>query len=83
MAQTYSLSVTAMDGNDTKFTPPTIQVGDTDIAGNVVGPLAGSQNYEMRTNSQILCKRPDGSQAWYTIDPVRSVAGGSLVLLAV
>lgn len=82
MAETYSQSVTGISA-DTRYAPASLQVGDTDIAGNVVGKLAGSQTGTMQINTQILCKRPDGSQGYYTIDPVRSIPGVSLVLLAV
>lgn len=76
MAETYSLSVTAMDADNTRYTPSLLTIGDS--AGR-----AGGQQSAMRTGQQVLCKMPDGSQAWMTIDPLRSVAGGSIVLLAV
>lgn len=76
MAETYSLSVSAMDGSNTRFTPAALKVGDS------AGRVGGQQN-AMSNNTQILCKMPDGSQKWMTIDPVRSVPGGSIVLLAV
>jgi hypothetical protein len=77
MAETYSLSVTAMDANNTRYTPATLKVGDSVCAS------AGDEQNAMRVGQQVLCKRADGSQAWYTLDPVRSVPGGSLVLQAV
>lgn len=76
MAETYSLSVTAMDGSNTRFTPAPLTIGDS--AGRVGGQLNA-----MSDGSQILCKRADGSLGWFTIDPTRSVPGGSLVLLPV
>jgi hypothetical protein len=76
MAETFSQSVTGVDAN-TRYTPATLQVGDS------VCQSAGDEQSAMRLNTQVLCKRPDGSLAWYTIDPVRSRAGVSLVMLAV
>ena len=77
MAETYSLSVTGMDGSNTRYTPAPLKVGDSVCAS------AGDTQNALRTNTQVLCKKADGSLAWFTIDPVRSVPGGSLVLLAV
>jgi hypothetical protein len=76
MAETFSLSVTAMDVNDTTFTPATLKIGDSQ-------GRAGSQEAGMRTGQQVLCKRPDGSLAWYSIVPTMSQAGSSIVLQAV
>lgn len=76
MAETYSQSVTAMNANNTRFTPAPLKIGDS-------AALAGGQQNDMRTGTQILCKGPDGALKWYTIDPLRSVPGGSLVLQAV
>jgi hypothetical protein len=76
MAETYSQSVTAMNANNVRYTPAPLTIGDS-AAG------AGGQQSDMRTGTQILCKGPDGAQRWYTIDPIRSVPGGSLVLQAV
>ena len=47
MAETYSLSVTAMDANNTRFTPAPLTIGDS--AG-----LAGGQQYVMRLGQQVL-----------------------------
>ena len=76
MAETYSLSISAVNGNNARYNPANITIGDSQ------GRPGGQQN-GMMTGTQVLCKRPDGSQAWFTIDSVRSVPGGSLVLLAV
>ncbi len=77
MAETYSLSVTGLNANNTRYNPAVLTVGDSVCAS------AGDEQNAMMTGTQVLCKRPDGSQGYYTIDPVRSVPGGSLVLLAV
>ena len=42
-----------------------IKVGDTIGAD-------GAYNLSMRNNTQLLCKNPDGSQTYFTIDAERS-----------
>ena len=42
----------------------------------------GLQQAAMRNGSQVLCKNPDGSQTYYTIDAERSLPG-AVVLKAV
>ena len=74
MAETYSLSATGRRA-DSEFAVSNVKVGDS--AG-----LAGSQQLAMSDNTQILCKNPDGSQSWYTIDAERSLPG-AIVLKAV
>ena len=76
MAETYSLSVTAISANHNRYTAATLTIGDSQ-------GRPGSQQAGMNDGQQVLCKRADGSLAWYTIDPLRSTAGGSLVLQAV
>ena len=44
-----------------------IDVGDAALAGS-------SHNYVMSQNTQVLCKNPDGSQSWYTLDAERTTA---------
>lgn len=78
---TYSLSVTVASANSV-FQPKNLTLSDTDSTGDVVSTIGGQQG-NMSDADLILCKNPDGSQSYYRIDPVRSVAGGSLVLLAV
>lgn len=75
MVETYSLGATGARA-DQKFAVNNVQIGDS--AG-----LAGSQQLAMATGAQILCKRPDGSQRWFTIDAERSLPGGPVVLKAV
>ena len=82
MAETYSQSVTGINAGARYNAPKTLQVGDTDAAGNVVGIDGGQRGVMMRGN-QVLCKNPDGSQSYYTIDAERSVPGVSLVMRAV
>jgi len=74
MPETYSLAATGRRA-DSPFALNNIKIGDS--AG-----LAGSQQLAMSDNSQILCQRPDGSQAWFTIDAERSLPG-AVVLKAV
>ena len=64
MAETYSLSVKGARA-DSDFAVQTVKVGDTIGAD-------GMYNLSMRNNTQLLCKNPDGSQTYYTIDAERS-----------
>lgn len=74
MTETYSLAATGRRA-DSLFAVANEKVGDT--AG-----LIGSQQLAMAQNTQILCKNPDGSQSWYTLDAERSLPG-AVVLKAV
>lgn len=81
MAQTYSQSITGINAGARYNVPKTIQVGDTDAAGNaLLSGCAPCQQGSMQRGNQILCKNPDGSQSWYTIDAERSIPGVSLVM---
>lgn len=40
----------------------------------------GGESAAMQNGTPILCKNPDGSQSWYTIDAERSLPGVSRVL---
>ena len=71
MTETYSLAATGARA-DSRAAVATDKVGDT--AG-----LSGSQANAMRVGTPILCKNPDGSQTWYTLDAERSV-GTRLIL---
>ena len=73
---TYSLATTGYNAGS-PFAAQPLKVDD------VVAGRAGNQANAMATGAQVLCKGPDGAQRWYTIDPERSRAGGSLYLLAV
>lgn len=85
MAQTYSQSITGINAGARYSVPKTVQVGDADAAGNALnaGMNAAAQQGVMQRGNQILCKNPDGSQSWYTIDAERSIPGVSLVMRAV
>lgn len=76
MTETYSLAATGHRADELGFVVDNVKIGDS--AG-----LAGSQQSAMATGAQILCKNPDGSQSWFTIDAERSVPGVSIVLKAV
>lgn len=78
---TYSMSVTAMNAGS-PFHAKTLTLSDTDSTGDVVSTIGGQQG-TMSDGDMVLCKNPDGSQSYYRFDPVRSVPGGSLVMLAV
>ena len=82
MAQTYSQSLTGINAGARYNTPKTVQVGDLDAAGNALNALVdvGAQQGSMQRGNQILCKNPDGSQSYYTIDAERSIPGVSLVM---
>ncbi len=85
MAQTYSQSLTGINAGARYNVPATVRVGDTDAAGNSLNSISDGKaqaGSTMRGN-QILCKNPDGSQSWYTIDAERSISGVSLVMRAV
>jgi len=79
MAETYSQSVTGINAGS-RYTAKTLEVGDTDITGTVVGTTAASQGETMQTGAQVLCENPDGSQSYYVIDAERSIPGVSLVM---
>ena len=74
MAETYSIGATGLPA-DSPFALSTLKIGDT--AG-----LLGGQQLCMAQNTQVLCKKRDGSQAWYTIDAERSTPS-AVVLKAV
>lgn len=80
MAETFSLGLTGISANHRPSVVPTITVGDTDQAGNVVGTYGQSQQQEMRTNTPILCKGPDGLLTYHVIDAERSIPGVSIIL---
>lgn len=73
MTETYSLALTGQRA-DSDFAVATLKVGDS------VG--AGSHNYVMQQRTQILCKNPDGSQSFYTVDAERST-DSNIVMKAV
>lgn len=74
MTETYSLAATGQLSGSL-FAVATEKVGDS--AG-----LIGSQQLAMAQNTQVLCKNPDGSQSYYTLDAERSLPG-AVVLKAV
>ena len=75
MAETYSLGATGRRADQTPAATNFVKVGDT--AGTI-----GAQQRAMVRGTPILCKNPDGSQSWYTIDAERSLPG-AVVLKAV
>ena len=75
MTETYSLASTGRRADEAGFAVNTVQIPDS------AGPTGHS--YTQQTGAQILCKNPDGSQSWYTIDAERSIPGVSLVMIAV
>ncbi len=73
MAETYSQSCNGINAGS-PFTAQVIDVGDSQA-------LAGSQAYNAALGTQVLCKNPDGSKSWYTIDTTRSTNPTAPVLL--
>ena len=82
MAQTFSQGITGVNANG-RYAVKTVQVGDTDIAGDALSASGHARDGMMTRGDQILCKNPDGSQSWYTIDASRSGTGGQIVMLPV
>ena len=64
MAETYSLAVKGARADSVQAVQ-NVKVGDTIGAD-------GAYNLPMMRNTQLLCKNPDGSQTYYTIDAERS-----------
>lgn len=69
---TYSLAVTGAAANN----PPQIK----SITLPDDSALAGGMQVAMRLGTQLLCKNPDGSQSWYTLDPYRSTPTNPVLL---
>lgn len=82
MTETYSLAATGLRA-DSPFTPKPLTLPDSAAQGinASIQQWGGPQN-AMQLGSQVLCKKADGSQAWYTIDAERSTPG-NIVLKAV
>ena len=66
MAVTYSLALTGAPA-DQRQLAATVELPDNT-------GLAGAAANAMRTGTPQLCKRADGSQAWYVLDAERSTA---------
>jgi hypothetical protein len=67
---TFSVGTTAL--RPVAPTTATVILPDTDADGNTCAFSFTSHQMVMRTGNQVLCKRADGSLAWYTIDAERS-----------
>ena len=74
MTTTYTLAATGRAADST-FSVANIKIPDN---YGLTGAAAGA----MQSNTQLLCKRPDGTQAYYTIDAERTTPG-NIVLKAV
>ena len=72
---TYSIGTTALDAGS-------VFAVKADILPDSAA-LPGSEAKAMQANTQVLYKKPDGSQAWGTIDASRSTPGGTIVILPV
>ena len=82
MVQTFSQSLTGINAG-TRYTPLTISIGDTDSAGDVQYNNVPNMQQNMRDNDYVLCKGPDGAQAWYRYDAERSIPGVSIIMIPV
>jgi len=71
MAETYSLASLGVRA-DTPFTLANIKLPDSSAR-------AGSQQQAAALGTQMLCKNPDGSQSWYTLDAERSTPGNPVL----
>ncbi len=63
---TYSLSVTGLNANHVGSTLENLTLSDAQ------GITTQSMQQAMAQNTYFLCKRPDGSQAYYRLDAERS-----------
>ena len=72
---TYSLAFTGLRA-DLPSTITNIKLSDTQ-------GRAGQQAAAMANGTQVLCKGPDGAEAYYVIDAERSLPGGPVFLLKV
>lgn len=73
---TYSQSITGSESDSLPFRVANETLPDTSA-------LPGGEQAAMRNNTPLLCKGPDGSLGWYTIDPEFSIPGVRRVLRAV
>lgn len=71
---TYSLAVTGLRSDTQYTTNKTLTLPDTAAQGATNSNPNGLQQTAM-LNTQMLCKRADGSFGWYTLDAERSIPG--------
>lgn len=64
MADTYSIAQTGRQADST-FSVANLTLGDSNAR-------LGARQAAMSANTQVLCKNPDGSQTYYTIDAERT-----------
>ena len=83
MATTYSLKATGVVSGNSVLTKQIYDIPDLSSSGIQSGAMGGGgQANAMRIGDQMLVKRPDGSQGWYTLDAERSTVANP-VLVAV
>jgi hypothetical protein len=84
MAQTYSQSITGTHSTSRYNAPQTVQIGDTDFAGNTLiksNPnFIGAFQGVCQRGNLILCKNPDGSQSYHVIDAERSIFPNNIIV---
>ena len=67
---TYSVGTTAI--REKNPFAPVVTLPDTDADGNTCAQTFTALQMVMKSGNQVLCKRADGSQAWFTLDAERS-----------
>ena len=72
MTETYSLAIKGQRADALPSPVQNVVIGDS-------GAQIGSQKNAMQLGTQILCKNPDGSQSWYTLDAERSTAANPVL----
>ncbi len=72
MADTYSLAIKG-HRSDSFGTLTNLTIGDSSA-------LVPDQAQAMMFGTQVLCKQPDGSSAWYTFDAERSTPAFPVLL---
>lgn len=71
MTETYSV---AQKGQRADSAPAVQNVTLPDSSAR-----AGGQANAMQLGTQMLCKNPDGSQSWYTLDAERSTSANPVL----
>jgi hypothetical protein len=81
MATTYSLKATGVVSGNSLLTKQIYDIPDLSSSGIQTGVASGGgQANAMQIGDQMLVKRPDGSQGWYTLDAERSTVANPILL---
>jgi len=78
---TYSLAQTASIHQNFRFQPANHTLPDAMVTGGatVTTATAGGIAYAMSQNTPLLCKAPDGSLQYFTLDAERSLPGSPVL----